>query len=69
MDLSSCKFGLTIKEVVSGNICSESVKRLDFTVIGDVVNTAQRLESIGNPVEILINKVFYTQILEHLDWI
>jgi class 3 adenylate cyclase/AmiR/NasT family two-component response regulator len=60
--LPRIKIGVNSGAVVSGNIGSESLKRLDFTVIGDVVNTAQRLESIGQPGEILINESFYNDI-------
>jgi adenylate cyclase len=56
--------GVDSGEVVSGNIGSANLKRLDFTVIGDVVNTAQRLQSVASPEQILITSAAYEQIKE-----
>ncbi|GAB3926861.1 adenylate/guanylate cyclase domain-containing protein [Mucilaginibacter myungsuensis] len=56
--------GINTGEMVSGNIGSESLKRLDYTVIGDVVNTAQRLQSAAKPGQILINEATYQKAKE-----
>ncbi|MEO8795870.1 MAG: adenylate/guanylate cyclase domain-containing protein [Daejeonella sp.] len=54
--------GIKSGEVISGNIGSASLRRLDYTVIGDVVNTAQRLQTKAQPGQILIDNTAYEQI-------
>ncbi len=39
-------------------------RRLDYTVIGDVVNTAQRLQSAAKECQIIINEDAYHKIKE-----
>ncbi len=56
--------GINCGELVSGNIGSASLKRLDYTVIGDVVNTAQRLESAAKPGQIVISENSYEKVKE-----
>lgn len=46
--------GINYGDVVVGNIGTE--ERMDYTVIGDVVNTTQRVESAARPGQILITK-------------
>jgi adenylate cyclase len=54
--------GINSGELISGNIGSAALKRLDFTVIGDVVNTAQRVQSAARPGQILISKALFEQV-------
>jgi class 3 adenylate cyclase len=56
--------GLKSGEMVSGNIGSASLKRLDYTVIGDTVNVAARLQGAAEPNQILISDSCYQHIKE-----
>jgi adenylate cyclase len=51
--------GINTGEMVSGNIGSATLKRLDFTVIGDAVNLAQRLQTVAKAGQILISEEVY----------
>ncbi len=56
--------GINSGEMISGNIGSANLRRLDYTVIGDVVNTAQRLQAAAGPGQIMINEQTYERIKE-----
>lgn len=56
--------GINSGEMISGNIGSATLKRLDYTVIGDTVNTAQRLQSAAKENQVVISEAGYEKIKE-----
>jgi adenylate cyclase len=60
--LPKVSIGINSGEMISGNIGSAALKRLDFTVIGDVVNTTQRLQSAAKAGQIIISKEIYEKV-------
>lgn len=56
--------GINSGYMISGNIGSAALRRLDYTVIGDEVNKAQRLQSIATDGQILIDSINYEKVKE-----
>jgi class 3 adenylate cyclase/FixJ family two-component response regulator len=56
--------GINCGDLISGNIGSAQLRRLDYTVIGDVVNTAQRLQGVAKAGQILIGQCAYDKVKE-----
>ena len=56
--------GINSGQMISGNIGSAALRRLDYTVIGDEVNIAQRLQSEAEAGQILIPESNYEKIKE-----
>jgi class 3 adenylate cyclase len=56
--------GIKSGEMICGNIGSASLKRLDYTVIGDTVNTAARLQGYAKENQIIISEDCYEKVKE-----
>ena len=59
--------GINSGEMISGNIGSASLKRLDYTVIGDTVNLAQRLQSVAQANQIIVTHDVYEKAKESFE--
>ncbi len=60
--LPKVSIGINSGEMISGNIGSASLRRLDYTVIGDTVNTAQRLQRAAGVGQIVISEAGYEKV-------
>jgi adenylate cyclase len=54
--------GINSGEMISGNIGSVTLRRLDYTVIGDIVNTAQRLQTAATESQIVITEESFQKV-------
>ncbi len=54
--------GINSGEMVSGNVGSITLRRFDYTVIGDTVNTAQRFQTNAKPGQLVISEECYEKV-------
>jgi len=62
--LPKVAIGIHTGELISGNIGSANLRRLDYTVIGDVVNTAERLQGVAKDGQIMITESSFEKVKE-----
>lgn len=59
--------GINSGEMISGNIGSAALKRLDYTVIGDVVNIASRLQAVAANNKIVITDTCFDKVKQSFE--
>jgi adenylate cyclase len=57
--------GITSGEVIAGNVGSE--RRMQYTVIGDPVNVASRLQAAAGPGQILVDELTHESVRDLVD--
>jgi len=57
------RIGINSGEMVAGNIGSQS--RMEYTVIGDNVNVASRIESNGKEGRVIVSEATYSRIKDY----
>lgn len=65
--LPKVSIGINSGEMICGNIGSAALRRLDYTVIGDIVNTAQRLQSFASHSQIVITEEAYEKVKQSFE--
>lgn len=63
-DIINLGIGINTGEVIAG--CLGSERRMDYTVLGDVVNVAARLESRASARQILISRETFTAVQDKI---
>lgn len=58
-------FGITTGEFVAGHVGSR--RRHDFSVIGDVVNVASRLQGVTGQPDVIVDETTFAEIEEHVE--